>query len=253
MAPSGMPSRPRTMSAWAKLVARHWFEYVFAGQTATVERWLGVLPEELITADAALVLVKAWISALYGRSEERDRNYPDLAEGIPYEGPLPDGTASVEAGVATIRAVFGFGGVQSTLEAARQAAALGARANLAVGRAGDLGLGHGLYLSGDSSGAESGSKRLFVLTRVAKPLVCGWPCCSGLSFVAQTRDAWRRPSHSRARRATLVDRFRLQRVPQATAGAHRTRTRARRARGTSRRPKPSSRVVFLCDEGSCPI
>ena len=46
------------------LIARHWFGYVFAGQMATVERWLESLPEDLITADAALVLVKAWICAL---------------------------------------------------------------------------------------------------------------------------------------------------------------------------------------------
>ena len=28
------------------LIARHWFGYVFAGQTATVERWLEALPED---------------------------------------------------------------------------------------------------------------------------------------------------------------------------------------------------------------
>ena len=56
-----------------------------------------------------------------------------LAEGIPYEGPLPDGTSSVEAGVAILRAVFGLGGVRNTLEAARRAVALGARADFAAG------------------------------------------------------------------------------------------------------------------------
>ena len=32
------------------MVARHWFGYVSAGQTATVERWLDALPEDLSTA-----------------------------------------------------------------------------------------------------------------------------------------------------------------------------------------------------------
>ena len=31
------------------LIARHWFGYVFAGQTATVQRWLASLPEEMFT------------------------------------------------------------------------------------------------------------------------------------------------------------------------------------------------------------
>ena len=50
------------------LIARHWFGYVVAGQTATVERWLESLPEEMITHDAALALVRAWICALCGRA-----------------------------------------------------------------------------------------------------------------------------------------------------------------------------------------
>ena len=48
------------------LIARHWYGYVVAGQTATVERWLESLPEEMIAHDAALALVKAWICALDG-------------------------------------------------------------------------------------------------------------------------------------------------------------------------------------------
>src|SRR5215208_4385106 len=35
------------------LIARHWNGYVFAGQAATVQRWLESLPEEMITNDAA--------------------------------------------------------------------------------------------------------------------------------------------------------------------------------------------------------
>ena len=100
------------------LVARHSFTFAFAGQAATVERWLESLPEELVTHDAALVLVKAWISALSGRREETEWLLA-LAEGIPYEGPLPDGTASIESGVALIRGVFGYAGVKQWLERSR--------------------------------------------------------------------------------------------------------------------------------------
>ena len=79
------------------LITRYWYGYVSAGQTATVQRWLESLPEEMITHDAPLALVKAWICALGGRREESAR-FLTLAESIPYEGPLPDGTASVEVG-----------------------------------------------------------------------------------------------------------------------------------------------------------
>src|SRR5215204_1973548 len=98
------------------LVARHWYGNAVAGQAATVQRWLASLPEEMITHDAALALVKAWICALGGEREE-SASFLALAESIPHEGPLPDGTASVEAGVAILRATFGYSGVQSMAEA----------------------------------------------------------------------------------------------------------------------------------------
>jgi LuxR family transcriptional regulator, maltose regulon positive regulatory protein len=92
------------------LIARHWSGYVFAGHSATVQRWLESLPGEMIAHDAALCLVKAWIHALYGDREESG-SFLALAEDTSYEGPLPDGTASVESGVALVRGNFGYGGV----------------------------------------------------------------------------------------------------------------------------------------------
>src|SRR5215212_6420366 len=92
----------------ALLIARYWYVYLLAGRTVTVERWLDALPEDHVHTDVALILVKAWIAAMYGWREERAR-YLALVEGSSYEGRLPDGTASVQSGVATIRAVFAFG------------------------------------------------------------------------------------------------------------------------------------------------
>ena len=196
------------------LISRHWFEYVFAGQTATVEWALGVLPEDFIAADATLVLVKAWISALYGRRDERDY-YMTLAEVSSYDGRFPDRTASVESGVAIIRAVFAYGGVQSTLEAARQAAALDPELTSPWGGMIRLGLGHGLYLSGDSSGARKPLEEALVLTRVDKPLV-RIAMLFSLSNVALDEGRLEE-AEARAREAReLVERFQLHRVPQAT-------------------------------------
>ena len=49
------------------LITRYWYGYVSAGQTATAQRWLESLPDETLTHDAPLALVKAWICALGGR------------------------------------------------------------------------------------------------------------------------------------------------------------------------------------------
>ena len=113
------------------LIARYWSGYVFAGHSATVQRWLETLPEEMITHDAALCLVKAWIHALYGDREESG-SFLVLAEDSSYEGPLPDGTASVESGVALVRGIFGYGGVQAMVGAIQSAADLESRADLAA-------------------------------------------------------------------------------------------------------------------------
>jgi LuxR family maltose regulon positive regulatory protein len=196
------------------LIARHWFEYVFAGQSATVEWSLGALPEDFINADAALVLVKAWISALHGRREERD-HYMTLAEVSSYEGRLPDGTASVESGVATIRATFTYGGIQSIVDAGRQAAALDPELTSPWAGLVRLGLGHGLYLSGDSSGARKPLEEALVLTRADKPVV-RMAVLFSLSNVALDEGRLEE-AEARAREAReLVERFQLHRVPQAT-------------------------------------
>jgi LuxR family transcriptional regulator, maltose regulon positive regulatory protein len=138
-----------------------------------------------------------------------------LAEVSSYEGRLPDRTASVESGVATIRAVFAYGGVQSTLEAARQAATLDPELTSPWGGLVRLGLGHGLYLSGDSSGARKPLEEALVLTRVDKPLV-RMAVLFSLSNVALD-DGRLEEAEARAREAReLVERFQLHRVPQAT-------------------------------------
>jgi LuxR family transcriptional regulator, maltose regulon positive regulatory protein len=152
------------------LVARHWYSYVLAGQMATVEGWLESLPEVQISHDPALLLVEAWICILSGRGEEGERLLT-LAESIPHEGPLPDGTASVESGTATIRGIFGFGGVRSTLEAARRA--VESEPELTSPRAALMrfGVGSSYYLSGETSLARKRLEEALELTEAAQPLL----------------------------------------------------------------------------------
>src|SRR5215213_6007540 len=196
------------------LITRHWYEYVSAGQTATVERWLESLPEEMIIHDAALALVKAWICALGGRREESVR-FLTLAESIPYEGPLPDGTASVESGMAILRATFAHGSVQSALEAARHAAELEPGESSPWAALVRFVLGSCLYLSGDPAGARKPLEEALALTEDGQRLV-GVVTLSFLSFVAGD-EGHLEEAESRARTAqALVERLRSYEIPQTS-------------------------------------
>jgi LuxR family maltose regulon positive regulatory protein len=196
------------------LVTHHWYSYVLTGQTKTVEDWLELLPEALSTHDPALLLVKAWIHTLSGRSEEAERLLA-IAESLPSEGPLPDGTASVEAGVATLRAVFGIGGIQYTLEAARRAAAMYPGQTSPQAALISFGLGSGLYLSGETSAARQKFEEVLELTESGQPLL-RMVSLSYLSIVAADK-GHPGEAESLAREAhALVGRFGLQGVPQSS-------------------------------------
>src|SRR5215211_5659686 len=135
------------------LIARHWYGYAVAGHYANVQGWLGSLPEGTIERDAALCLVRAWLYALAGRREECEE-FLMLAERIHHEGPLPDGSTSVESAVATVRAVFGFGGIGQMVEAARKADALGLDGTSPQAPLVKLGQGVSWYFCGDLARAR---------------------------------------------------------------------------------------------------
>jgi LuxR family transcriptional regulator, maltose regulon positive regulatory protein len=196
------------------LISRHWYEYVSAGQTATVQRWLESLPEEMITHDAAFALVQAWIYALGGRREESER-FLALAESIPYEGSLPDGATSVELGAAILRASFGYSGVQSALESAQRAAELEPKESSPWAALVRFTLGSGLYLTGEISEARKPLEEALSLTEDGQRLV-RVVTLSFLSFVAvdegRTEEA---ASHALAAQA-LVERLPPQGIPQTS-------------------------------------
>ena len=170
------------------LIARHWFRYAVTGQLASLERWLEALPEHLKGRDAPLVLVKAWICAIYGRREESE-HFLRLAESLPYEGRLPDGSAAVESETTIIRAIFGYGGVKSMVAAAARSAELESEQDppwrLALVK---MALGQGSYLSGDISTARKSLDDALAMITADQPL---WRIGALylLSVVARTRDA----------------------------------------------------------------
>jgi len=195
------------------LAARHWYGYVLAGQSETVQWWLESLREE-VAHHAALALVKAWICALGGRREESEK-FLTLAQNIPHEGPLPDGTASVESGAAILRASFGYGGVQSGVEDARRALELEPLESSPWAAMVRFGLGGELYLSGEASQARKPLEEALGLTEDGQPLL-RVATLSFLSLVA-TDEGRLEEAELRAREAhEMVDRFRLQGIPQAT-------------------------------------
>jgi len=196
------------------LIARYWYGYTVTGHAATVQRWLSSLPEGAIVRDAALCLVKAWLCAVAGMRDECEE-FLTLAEGIRQEGPLPDGTTSVESGAATLRAIFGFGGVKDMVEAARSSHVLGLDRSSPQATLVAAGSAYSLYFSGDVAGARRALEEGLRVTDGGHPLVrVGMLAC--LSFVAGDEG---RPEEAEAlaREArALVDRFMLRGMPQAT-------------------------------------
>jgi LuxR family transcriptional regulator, maltose regulon positive regulatory protein len=196
------------------LIARHWYGYAVTGHSTTVDRWLESLPEEKIADDAALCLVEAWICALGGRREESER-FLDLAEGSSYEGPLPDGTASVKSGVALVRGVFGYGDVQAMAEAMQNIAELESERISPRTASACLGLGLSLYYRGDTSRARTPLEEGLRLTRGDQP-VLRIAMLSTLSLIAGD-EGHLEEAESLAREARgAVEMFKLHEVPQST-------------------------------------
>ena len=87
--------------------------------------WLRRLPEEILSRDVQLLLVKAWVSSLSARRQEAAlaiaavRRLGDLGAG-----PLPDGFSSGEASLTLLRACFPWGDVGAQVENGRRAAEL---------------------------------------------------------------------------------------------------------------------------------
>jgi LuxR family transcriptional regulator, maltose regulon positive regulatory protein len=141
--------------------------YLGGGQVDTVRSWLNRLGEESVAADARLCLVAGAGQVVLGDDPEMTR-WLDHAEALPYDGPLPGGPATIEAGVATVRGVVTSGRLSEHLEAARRAVEL-ERSDPTIWR--DLacgGLATALYWTGDR---EEARPYLEVAARSPLPLL----------------------------------------------------------------------------------
>jgi ATP/maltotriose-dependent transcriptional regulator MalT len=121
---------------------------------ATVLEWLRRFPAGMVSNDAELLLVKAWMLALAHRWEESAQVLTEAEQRAgDCQGPLRSGLASVEAGVALLRAGSPSGDVGLLISRALRGVALEGPdspwrsvACWAVGR--------GLYFSGEPEEAD---------------------------------------------------------------------------------------------------
>jgi LuxR family transcriptional regulator, maltose regulon positive regulatory protein len=99
------------------LITETWVHYANAGRTASVQGWLRRFPDEVVDADARLVLVNAWVAALRGREDAMRGAVARAHElGGLDDGPLPDGFVSLESSLSVLTATFGWGDAGAILE-----------------------------------------------------------------------------------------------------------------------------------------
>jgi LuxR family maltose regulon positive regulatory protein len=134
------------------LFARHWIDYVNIGRVATVRGWMESIGEPRIGTEPVTAICAAWVMALFGHRRAM-RHWLAVAESLPHDGPLPDGSPSVAFAAALQRAIFGFDGVPEMLSAAETAVALGPEPMSRWYALARTALGYSRYLTGDLEGA----------------------------------------------------------------------------------------------------
>jgi LuxR family transcriptional regulator, maltose regulon positive regulatory protein len=104
----------------AELVAAGWLATSERGQGETLRSWLAGFSDAQIEAHAPLAIAAAWVTALAGEGERAAR-FADAARRGSWDGPMPDGSASLESALAIMSSAFGLGGLSSMRAAAQRA------------------------------------------------------------------------------------------------------------------------------------
>jgi LuxR family transcriptional regulator, maltose regulon positive regulatory protein len=98
----------------AELVNRHTQEFAAAGRVRTVRGWLDALGDDGLTSYPPLATSAAWIFAVEG-DPLRAQGCLHAAERSSFDGPLPDGSRSLDSAITVLRAVMGALGVERML------------------------------------------------------------------------------------------------------------------------------------------
>lgn len=97
----------------ARLVSTFALAFYRSGRVVTVERWLSWFDApELLESYPAIAAFGAWVHALRGRPDDAER-YSYALEHSRYDGPMLDGSASIQAWVPMVRALLCHRGVEA--------------------------------------------------------------------------------------------------------------------------------------------
>ncbi|MFA9563507.1 MAG: LuxR C-terminal-related transcriptional regulator, partial [Acidimicrobiales bacterium] len=98
----------------ADLVCRHWFEMLNTGRLETVRNLVERFEPEEIARHQPLAITAAWVFASSGHHRSA-RHYLRAAEHGTYDGPPPDGAATMESSLALTRGGLALDGVDRAL------------------------------------------------------------------------------------------------------------------------------------------
>jgi LuxR family transcriptional regulator, maltose regulon positive regulatory protein len=188
--------------------------YVNAGRMGTVHSWLVALGREKTASDPILSLAAGWIWAFSGHLDEVEEWLAAVERGS-FDGPLPDGTGSLDFGIALLRAMFGHKGVTDALEFARAAVDMEPDPRSSWRGVALFALGTALYLNGRYSEAEAPLKEASRLSHPGQPVV-QVASLSELSLLLTDMDDAARARGSALSAIALVEEFSLGEIPQAT-------------------------------------
>ncbi len=107
----------------ADLVAAEWHAMSEGGHLETLRSWIAGFDDAQIEGHPPLAVAAAWIVALAGDGEQALR-FADAAQHGTWNGPMPDGTASLESALGILFSAFGLGGLSGMRAAAQRAAEL---------------------------------------------------------------------------------------------------------------------------------
>ncbi|MGD9694809.1 MAG: LuxR C-terminal-related transcriptional regulator [Thermoleophilia bacterium] len=138
----------------ADVIDAHWSLHLRTGWTATIERWLDLLPAQMVRADRRLCLARAWISINLGRPESASE-WLDLADGADGGRPVAAGEPPPAESALSARALERclVGDVESALRLGREAVAVTRGEEGWWRAAACLALGIALHATGDIDAA----------------------------------------------------------------------------------------------------
>jgi LuxR family transcriptional regulator, maltose regulon positive regulatory protein len=190
--------------------------YINRGRIQTVDGWLSRLGHDSVASDPLLSLAAGWIAALSGRLDEV-QEWLAAAEQGTFEGPLPDETPSLAAGILLLRATFGHDGVSQALQFAREAVDADSHPRSAWRPLALFTLGTALSLSGDFSGAQAPLQEASKLSHGGQPVV-QISALSQLSLVHSYLTDTKQARTYAVEAITVMNDLSLQEIPQTTMG-----------------------------------